>query len=134
MMNLLLTDRGDGGELILKNGDLVNDDSLFTAIYLSLFTGDCFYNIFEDFKTSDEFEELMNLPATIQNLQKLEISAKNSLKWLQDNDIVKDCKIFAYASNDNKMNIDISLNEPDGVNIYSIIWENEKLILKKNRA
>lgn len=130
-MNLLLTDRGNGGELVLNNGDLAQDNTHLTAIYLSLFTGDCFYNVFEDYKTSDEFEELMNLPATMQNLRKLETCAKELLKWMPDEEIVDNCDVFAYSSPDNKMNIDVTLTEPDGINVYSIVWQNDRLYLQQ---
>ena len=66
-MDLLLTDTGDGGELSLDSGDLATDDTFYTAVYLSLFNGDTFSNVYEScFIASDHKEQLIECRKNLQ--------------------------------------------------------------------
>ncbi len=129
-MDLLLEDSIKGGKLTLENGDIKTDNTLFTAVYLSLFNGDCFYNIYEKYKTTGDFQESLNLPITKQNLDRVEQCGKNALLWLINEGIAKSVDIFAYGDKNNKINADITIREPDDVNyLFSIIWANERAVL-----
>jgi len=130
-MDLLLTDTGDGGELSLDSGDLATDDTFYTAVYLSLFNGDTFSNVYEKYKTDNSFEEALLLPITKNNLLNVEKTCKNSLNWFLVEGIAKSIDIFAFGSTTNKINVDITITEPSDKNyLFSIIWENEKYKLK----
>jgi len=71
----------------------------------------------------------MSAPITLATLNKIETCVKNCLKWLIDSELADDCSVFAYSNEDNLANLDITITEPNGINIYSIIWEKEKLKL-----
>ena len=74
-MDILLMDNGDGAEVVLQAGDLKGDGTLYTSVYLSLFGGDNFSNVFEEYESDNEFEESLNLPITKQNLKTVENKA-----------------------------------------------------------
>ena len=130
-MEILITDSGDGGEFTLVGGDLKQDGTFISALYLSLFTGDAYYNIFTDYPTNREFEDALSLPVTIQNLQTVETLANNALKWMLDEGIADSITVNAYGDADEKIDVEITVTEPDGTTgQYYITWENEKLYLK----
>lgn len=130
-MNLLLTDLGDGGEFNFNGIDFKIDDTLYTPIYLSLFDGDSFSNIYKKYKSDESFEKALNKPVTLANLQNAQTKAYNLLQWLLDEGIATEIKVFAYGSKDSKINVDITIKEPDSIeNKYSVFWENERFYLK----
>lgn len=129
-MDILLQDTGDGAEVILSGGDLKGDGTLYNAVYLSLFGGDNFSNAFEEYESSGEFEESLNLPITTPNLKTVENKANKSLKWLIDEGIAESVESFAFGNGDNKIEVDIIIKEPQKVeSSYSIIWRNQKAVL-----
>ena len=134
-MEILITDQGDGGEFTLEGGDLKQDGTILSALYLSLFNGDAYYNVFSDYPTNREFEDALSLPVTIQNLQKVETLANNALKWLLDDGVADNITISARGDADEKINVEITVTEPDGTTgQYDITWQNEKIYLfKKNK-
>ena len=128
-MEILMVDKGDGGEFVLESGDLKQDETLATAVYLSLFNGDAFYNIYTDYPTTNEFQVTLNLPLTPTNLKAVENKASEALKWLIDEGVCDSIDVYAYGTHDEKMNIEITLKEPSGgAEIYSIIWDGERRI------
>lgn len=130
-MEILLEDKGDGGQFTLEGGDLKQDDTFYTAVYLSLFNGDCFYNIFSEHKSDGEFEALLSLPVTATNLKRVETSGHNALKWLIAEGIAKAVTVFAFGDPDEKINVEITITEPDGnLRNFSITWENQKAVLR----
>lgn len=130
-MELLLQDKGDGGEFTLAGGDLKQDGTFFTAVYLSLFNGEAFYNIYSEYKTDRKFEEMLSLPITSHNLKSIETAAQNSLKWFIDEGVAKEIKVFAYGKYE-KINVEITITEPNGNDCkFSIVWDNEKTLLKE---
>ena len=132
-MEILLQDKGDGGEFTLDGGgDLVQDGTFLTAVYLSLFNGDAFYNVYTDYKTDNEFEKMLSLPVTVANLKNVEKNGQNALKWLIDEGIAKETSVYAYGTIDEKINVEITVTEPDGSDCkFAIIWNNEKIVLKE---
>jgi phage gp46-like protein len=131
-MEFLLQDKGDGGEFSLAGGDIKNDGTFFTAVYLSLFNGDAFYNVYSEHKTDQKLEEFLSLPVTSANLKKVEQAGQNALKWLIDENIAKETSVFAYGDITEKINVEITITEPDGEDCkFAIVWQNEKLVLKR---
>lgn len=129
-MDILLQDTGDGAEVILSGGDLKGDGTLYNAVYLSLFGGDNFSNAFKEYESNGEFEESLNLPITTPNLKTVENKANKSLKWLIDEGIAESVESFAFGNGDNKIEVDITIKEPQKVeSSYSIIWRNQKAVL-----
>ena len=131
-MDFLLRDKGDGGEFSLEGGDLKQDGTFFTAVYLSLFNGDAFYNVYSEYKTDKKFEELLSLPVTSKNLKDVEQAAKNALDWLIDEKIANEISVFASGDISEKINVEITITEPDGqTSKFSIVWQNEKHVLRE---
>lgn len=132
-MEVKLVDKGDGGEFVLNAGDLEQDNTLATAVYLSLFNGDAFYNIYTENPTTNEFQITLNLPLTPLNLKQVENKASEALKWLIDDGVCESIDVYAYGTHDEKMNIEITLKEPNGGSeIYSIIWDGERRLFGVN--
>lgn len=130
-MDILLTDNGDGGEFVLSGGDIESDSTFFTAVYISLFGGDCFYNVFENYKSDGEFEESLNQPITAANLKNVQAAAHRALKWMEEEGLVNSIEIYAYGDSSEKINVDITMSEPLGTDyLYSVIWDNERAVLK----
>lgn len=130
-MDLMLIDNGDGGELVLEGGDVKGDGTLLTAVYISLFGGDNFSNVFETYEQNGEFEESLNQPITAKNLKNVENKAKKSLDWLIQEGIANSVEVSAFGDIKEKINVNIVIQEPSGeVYPFSIVWENEKAILK----
>ena len=131
-MEILITDHGDGGEFTLSGGDLKQDGTFFSAVYLSLFCGVAFYNVYSENPTTKDFEEMLSLPVTSANLKKVETAGNNALKWLIDAGVAKETSVFAYGTIEEKINVEITITEPDGNNCkFAIIWDNEKIALKE---
>jgi len=131
-MEFFLQDKGDGGEFSLGGGDIQQDGTFFTAVYLSLFNGDAFYNIYSEHKTDRKFEKLLSLPVTSKNLKDVEQAAQTALKWLIDENIAKEIGVFASGDITGKINVEITITEPDGEDCkFAIIWKNEKLVLRE---
>ena len=131
-MDFLLRDKGDGGEFSLEGGDLKQDGTFFTAVDLSLFNGDAFYNVYSEYKTDKKFEELLSLPVTSKNLKDVEQAAKNALDWLIDEKIANKISVFASGDISEKINVEITITEPDGqTSKFSIVWQNEKHVLRE---
>lgn len=130
-MDVLLQDNGDGAEVVLLGGDLKGDGTLYNAVYLSLFGGDNFSNALEEYQTDGEFEEALNLPITTPNLKTVENKANKSLKWMLDEGVADSVETFAYGNAENKIEVEITIQEPTGNNqSFAVVWENQKKILK----
>jgi len=130
-VEIKLSDFGDGGAVTSSGGDLDQDGGFLTAIYVSLFGGDCFYNVYSDYPQDKSFEDAIQAPITVSNLKNAETLCANLLKWMTDEGVVESIDVKAYGNSDNKMNVDITTTEPGGnTRIYGIVWQNEKAMLK----
>jgi phage gp46-like protein len=115
-MDFKLYEYGDGGELNLSGGDIEPEKGLSNAIYLSLFAGNNWHNIFEESKTADEFEtNLFSLLTTSNNLKKIETIANESLNWLIEDGIAESVETRASASNNGHINLNITITEPNNI-------------------
>ena len=132
MSDIFLNDKGDGGALSLEGGDLKSDGTFFTAIYISLFGGDTFSNVYEKYETNDDFINALNQTITSKNLKIVENKCEDALKWLIDEGVAESVKASAYGNINEKINVDITIQEPSGGEFpFAIIWENEKTLLKR---
>ncbi len=120
-----------GLAIMLAGSDIKTDDTFFTAICLSLFNGDCFYNVYTKNKTDNSFVEALFAPINVKNLSNVQTKAENLLKWLIDTGAVKAIDVFAYGDKNGKINVDITVTEPDSnASKYAVVWENERIYLK----
>ena len=130
-MDILLQDKGNGGEVVLQGGDLQGDGTLYNAVYLPLFGGDCFFNVYEEHEFNLDFENSLNLPITASNLKKIENNANKSLKWMIDNNIAREIESYAYGNDKDEIEVEITVTEPSGnTYTFAIVWENQKRVLK----
>lgn len=130
MSDIFLTDKGDGGSFEIESGDLKADDTFFTAIYLSLFQGKSFSNIFTEYETNTKFEDALNLPVTVTNINKVNTIGEKALNWLVNEGIAEKINFSAHGDKNSKLSADITVTEPQGEFLkYSIIWQNERAIL-----
>lgn len=131
-MDILLQDKGDGGEVVLTGGDLKGDGTIYNAVYLSLTQGDCFSNVFEEYESDNKFEDSLNLPITMGNLRTVENEANKCLKWMLDNKVADSIDVYAYGNNDDHIEVEITIQEATGNDSrFAVVWENQKKILKK---
>lgn len=130
-MDLYLQDNGDGGELILEGGDVKGDGTFFTPVYVSLFGGDSFSNVYEKYKTNGEFEEALNQPITNKNLKNVENKAKKALEWMIEEGVAEAVEVSAFGDIQEKINVKITIQEPSGNDFpFAVTWENEKAVLR----
>lgn len=130
-MDVLIQDNGSGAEVILEGGDLKGDGTLFNAVYLSLFSGDNFSNVFETYESNGDFEESLNLPITASNLKTVKNKANKSLEWMLKEQVANSVECHAYGNNENKIEIEVTITEPSGnTYIFAVVWNNQKRILK----
>ena len=130
-MDVLFADTGDGGEFVLEGGDLSGDNSLYNALYLSLFGGDNFSNVYEEYESDNEFQEALNQSISLKSLQNVEAKAKKALKWMIDEGVAGSIEVSAKGNLESKINVDITITEPNGEDYpFAVIWENERAILR----
>lgn len=130
-MDIALQDTGDGAEIVLSGGDVKGDGSLFNSVYLSLFNGDCYSNALEEHETNNDFENALNAPITIKNLQEVEKVGKEALKWMLSEGVADSVDVYAYGGESNKIEVQITITEPSKENCqFALVWENQKAILK----
>jgi len=127
-----MIEQGDGGDFVFVGGDIASDDTFFTAVYISLFGGDAFYNALVKNPTNKEFEESLNCVITADNLKTIETKANAALAWMVSSGFASEILTSAYNSIGKIINIDITITEPDGVSrTFSLIWDNTNLSLKQ---
>lgn len=130
-MDLFLEENGDGGEFVLEGGDIKTDGTFFTALYLSLFNGDAFYNVFEKYKTDDSFEKALNQTITLNNLKAVEKAGQKLTSWMIDEGLAEEITFEAVGDIQAKINVKITITEPGDISsVFAVVWENEKYILK----
>ena len=133
-MDFLMIENGDGGELdIVPEGDLIVDETYYTAAYLSLFEGDTFYKKFH-FQVNDNvnIETEFSKPATPDNLKNLSNIIILKLNWMIENGLAKNITADALPKENNITEVLISVVQPDNnVETFKIIWDRAKSELKR---
>lgn len=126
MTDILMIDSGDGGNFTFLNGDIEGDDTFYTAVYLSLFSGDSFYNVFLKYPKNKEFEDSLNCIITTDNLKTIETNGNTALDWMIQEGIAESIDTYAYSSSQKQTNVEITITKPDGdVKQFGIIWDNQ---------
>lgn len=131
-----MIENGDGGELdISADGDIILNNTLYNAVYLSIFGGKAFYDVFdaEDTETdNDDIEAELKRPVTVPNLNNLASLAVSKLNWMINAGIVKNVDASANARIDKITELIITITRPDDVTEkYGIIWDREQSELKR---
>jgi phage gp46-like protein len=124
MADILLTDSGDGGDLVFNNGDIATDSTYGTAIYISFFGGNMPSDIFDSAnKNTREVIEALTLPVTPQNLLTMESACNTVLQWMISDGLVDDAKTEITAEEINEFKIDTILTEGKTQTRYTIYWD-----------
>ena len=131
MADFKVFDNGDGGDVGFNAGDILGEYGYGTAIYLSLFGGEAFYEIYSKYKTDNKFEESLYKTITSENLRNCEKEANKALKWLKVEKIVADVSCFACSNGVGKINLEITITEPNkNIKKYGLVWEEQELVFK----
>ena len=136
MSDFLMIENGDGGELdINSDGDLVLNNTLYNAVYLSIFGGKAFYDEFDIDQAEnndDDIEAELSKPSTPDNLKNIASLAASKLGWLSNAGIIKNVDAEASVKTDKVTEIIITITRPDDVTEkYSLIWDKEQSELKR---
>jgi len=129
-MDILILEKGDGGEVLFHGGDIATDDGLFTAVYVSLFTGETFYNplLPVSERYSRDLIDSLNEPITSESLRVVESKTENVLQWMLDEGVASSVEVSASSTEYNRINIEISITEPDeNNNKFVLVWDAERL-------
>ena len=131
----------------IKNGDVVRDDGLETAVTISLFTdrrvteeekpylanskrgywGDLFSEIDGD-KMGSRLWTLEREKRTTEVLRRAEDYAREALQWLIDDGVVLSISANASYDNNKFINIDIKIIKPLGnESRYKILWDKQEI-------
>jgi phage gp46-like protein len=144
MIDLMIYETGSGGDLNLKNDDLDTISGLTNQVYLAFFGGN------KEQSTSDELNELEqrkdwwgnflmepenqfnselertldNVAINTEGISKIENAAKNDLQYLDE---YADIEIEAFILSVAKVQIDVSLTEPNNNSTkLKFIWDGTK--------
>lgn len=136
MSDFLMIDNGDGGELDISiDGDIILNNTLYNAAYLSLFGGKSFYDGFDIENAeseSEDIEEELKKPVNIINLNNLASLAVSKLNWMINAGLVKSIDADANAKVDKITELIITITRPDDITEkYSFIWDREQAELKR---
>jgi len=131
----------------IKNGDVVRDDGLETAVTISLFTdrrvteeekpylanskrgywGDLFSEIDGD-KMGSRLWTLEREKRTTEVLRRAEDYTREALQWLIDDGVVLSISAIASYDNNKFINIDVKIIKPLGnESRYKILWDKQEL-------
>ena len=134
-------------DLEIKNGDVVRDDGLETAVTISLFTdrrvteeekpylanskrgywGDLFSEIDGD-KMGSRLWTLEREKRTTEVLRRAEDYTREALQWLIDDGVVLSISAIASYDNNKFINIDVKIIKPLGnESRYKILWDKQEL-------
>lgn len=127
-MDLLMIEQGDGGELTFTGGDIASDNGIYTSVYLSLFSGGCWANLFSsDVDTDRAFATALFTTITPNALRTIESEAKLALEWLIEDGVAQSVEVEAISPQHNRINITITVNEPEGGSqTFGLIWDSER--------
>lgn len=136
MSDLLMIERGDGGELVLSAEDLMLDETLFNPVYLSLFEGENYYsNLDTDTRehgSYTDYEKALNSTTSRVSMNQLESLTNEKLNWLVTKGIAETIETTVFCIEDALLDIDITITQPGGESEkYSILWDKQMEMLKK---
>ena len=117
MSDLLLQHTAEGGDIEFKsNGDLRTTSGLYTAVYLSLFTGPWWGDAYSDRaeRYTSRIPELMQRPLTNQTRLSVIEAAKSALAWMVDEGIADSVDARAFIRSAGRLDLAVTIHEPDG--------------------
>jgi phage gp46-like protein len=143
--DMLLVDSPDGGDLLIENGLIKNDNQFSTAVYLSLFGGNqddpgktkskrswwanLFYSTDSE-RLRSRFQFVINgFPMTVKYIREAEAAALLDLEWLKTENIADKINLSIKSTGKNTFNMDIDIKanmETLYKNTYSLQWEGGK--------
>lgn len=130
MCDFLMIENGDGGEIeVASDGDIVTDNTFYSAVYLSLFGGRCFYEQLENASAveKDDIESELNKPVLPDNLKNLANIINYRLNWMTEQGLAKSVNTECLAENDVITKCTITVIQPEGnMERFGIIWNREK--------
>lgn len=118
--DLLISERGNGGELSKTATDLVMTDNIANQIYLSLFTtdsGDYWANDIFPVVSSATQKTLNSVVLNSEGKQLIERAVKQDLAWLEP-----DYKLKSVITQQNRIDISIIINGA----VYTWTWDKTK--------
>jgi len=141
--DLLLEDTPDGGDIKLFDDVFMNDTTIKTAVFLSLFGGNKDDNgkvknkfswwgntlagTSENEKIISRFQAVIfAMPMTTKNIQEAETAAKLDLQWVIDEGIGDELDVSGSAITRNKFNLKVKITAKEKTifeNDYSTPWQ-----------
>jgi phage gp46-like protein len=123
-MDFYMVEKGDGGDIQLKGGDIQADGSFRTALYLSLFSGQSFYGVYEENPSTEDFENSLNVIITPENLKTIENEARIATQWMVDSGLISSIEVEAIQVGLNRVRIDIIAQQPEEIEEnFQFIWD-----------
>jgi phage gp46-like protein len=144
MSDIMITENGDGGDLVIRdplradgldfvtdNADFYEDLGIGTAIYVSLFDAPTWN---ESLKTANErvpsigqLEIAFNDPITVGSIAKLQRIAASQLSWLPSTGVCQSIEVEVRNPEVATIEIDITATEPnDTQNSYKVLWDKQE--------
>jgi phage gp46-like protein len=144
IIDVLIHESGDGGELQLRNEDLQISQALTNQIYLTLYGGNIEENTSDDLEEKERrqdfwgnyyleeeeqfnsnFErELKNQPLTANGLSRLEDAASQDLQFLSD---YADIDVSASIPKPYKLELTVTLTQPDSESVkVKFVWDSQR--------
>ena len=144
IIDILIYENGDGGELQLRNEDLQISQALTNQVYLALFGGNIEENTsggMEDREQREDYwgnelleaehqfnsnfeRELKKQPLTSGGISKLEDAAKRDLEFLQD---YADIEVEGFAPKPYMLELYVTLIQPDVDSVkIKFVWDSQK--------
>ena len=127
MTDFRVVENGDGGDLEISGGDIKPDNTFYTSIYLSLFSGESFSNVYSDRPTNNEFEKALNQVINDENLKAIEKEALDALDWMKEDGLIDELSCNAYQSGVNRVTVEITTTQPGDVkDEFSFVWDAQR--------
>lgn len=128
--DLLIYPTDDGGDINVVGGQPDMDAGLWTAVYLSLFTGDWWGNALSDAaaRYAASVEDSIRTDSNADRLNVQE-AARRALQWLVDDGIAESITVDATIPSGGRLNLTITVQEPAGdpaVLRYEINWAGQR--------
>lgn len=118
------------GDIKFSEKDFETDESLKTAILISLFTDKrvgnekgCWFDTYEGYQLGSKLWTLEREKRLDQVPLRANEYAAEALQWLKDEGVVKSIKVDSYLDGSNTLMLPISVTKPDGkVSKFDFVW------------
>ena len=110
MSEIFLYEKGDGGNMSIKeNGDIQEDPTLQTLVYLSLFNGSTPLNVIREIQFTYEFEKALDEKTTIANMTRAEQKGDEMLQWMVETGLVQSAKTIITPDEVERMKVTVEV-------------------------